>query len=183
MSLREIIVDAGQRVFYGEFFWSPAFSSHSPENEKDGWIDPDSEFGRFPKPLLVTANNYFWETGSYDCSMEDSIGIKLPAKHIVQGMKLHHNYREGHCYDSAQRLMAFDPSVFQEGAGALLMNRNAFIEFLAKKDYGVMWTILGEKQILESDVDEYKGRLEISASCFLEDGKFSYSNPICVFEK
>jgi hypothetical protein len=153
------------RVFLGEFFWAPAFEYHNiPYYHHDGWTcGPDN---RIPKQILVLSDQYMQEYSGYDCSIDETIHIYLPAKWLADGMGLRWNGVEGHFYDNKGNLIAFDPSVRTPGPGALLINRDVFLKFLNDNGYDLLWTILGEKNIIGGRMspDDWKGRLELTGT-------------------
>ena len=158
-------------IFLGEYHWAPAFLAHNvPYFGRLGWTRGDSE--RIPAPLLVTAERYFHDGSIYDCSYEDRFSINLPCKLIADGMNLTWNGVEGHFFDRNGELTAFDPSVREPGPGAVLVRREPFLEFLKNNDYGIIWTILGEKQAYDRSWsrDSYQGRLEINGAFTLNRG-------------
>jgi len=151
------------QVFIGEFFWSPAFEYFNiPYYHHDGWTQGHNN--QIPKEVLVTTDQYMLESTGYDCSIDDTIHIYLPAKWIVNNMCLHWNGVEGHFYDNQGNLIAFDPSIRTPGPGVLLINRDVFLKFLDDNGYDLLWTILGEKNYFGGSMspDDWKGRLELS---------------------
>lgn len=152
------------RVFLGEFFWAPAFEYHNkPYYHHNGWTDGYDH--PIPGKLLVSTDQYCQEHNSYDCSIDDHISVHLPAKWLVDQMKLHWNGIEGSWFDDGIAV-ALDPSVRICGPGALLMNRDKLLKFLYDNDYSIVWTVLGEKNILSfrTKPDRFVGRLEISGA-------------------
>lgn len=153
------------RFFLGEFFWAPAFEYHNISYYyDDGWTRGHNN--RLPKEVLVSTDQYLQEHGGYDCSIDETIHIYLPAKWLVDHMDLHWNGVEGNFFDNKGNLIAFDPSVRMCGPGALLINRDALLEFLNDNGYDVLWTILGEKNIIAEKMSHngWKGRLELSGA-------------------
>lgn len=158
------------RVFYGEFFWAPAFEYHNvPYYHHDGWTRGRENI--IPKEVLVSTDQYIKENGTYDCSIDETIQIYIPAKLIVEGMDLRWNGNEGNWFDRDGNLIAFDPSTRVTGPGVLLVNRDKFLDFLNDNDYAILWTILGEKNIIsDRPSQDWKGRLELSGA-FRNRGK------------
>lgn len=158
-------------VFLGEFFWSPAYEYHSFEySGYKEWTRGDNEC--IPKEVLITAEEYSWGHEDYDCSLDEGIGIYLPARWLVHHLGLRWNGVEGKFFDEDGNLIAFDPSVRAPGPGALLINRNTFLKFLNNNGYDILWTIVGEKNIIgEMARDEWKGRLKLSGAYRIHDGK------------
>jgi hypothetical protein len=153
------------KVFLGEFFWAPAFAYHdTPNYRHDGWTRGDDN--RIPKKVLVTTEKYAKEYNGYDCSIDQSIRLYLPAKWLVDHMNLRSNGIEGYFFDDKGNLVAFDPSVRNAGPGALLINREALLKFLNENGYEILWTLLGEKMATSGRVapETILGRLEISGA-------------------
>ncbi|MFC2146103.1 AVAST type 2 anti-phage system protein Avs2 [Acidobacteriota bacterium] len=161
-------------VFLGEFFWAPAFQYHgNSNNHHEGWTKwPRGGDKRIPREVLVSAVKYVQETPTYDCSIDDTISIYLPTKWLADNMKLQWNGIEGHFFNDKGNLIAFDPSVTSVGPGALLINRDAFMKFLDENGYDILWTILGEKEIIGGGFsdEDWKG-LEISGAYRILENK------------
>ena len=69
-----------RRVFFGEYFWAPAFSYHNvPYYGHDGWVGGKAE-DTIPKPILVTTDQYVREDKEFDCSIDESIRVYLPCQ-------------------------------------------------------------------------------------------------------
>ena len=161
-------------VFLGEFFWSPAFAHHNiPYYHHDGWTFGEIE--KLPKPVLVTTDQYLEESGTYDCSIDETVNIHLPAKMIADNMNLSWNGVDGHFFGLNGNIIAFDPSINAPGPGALLIRKDKFIEFLNNQGYDILWLVLGEKGIIGSRMQshEYEGRLELNGIYRLLNGKIN----------
>jgi hypothetical protein len=151
------------RVFFGEFFWAPAFLYHNvPYYHHDGWIGGEAE-DSIPKPILLTTDQYAQEASGFDCSIDEGIRTYLPCQRIVNGMDLHWKGIEGHFYNATGRLVAFDPSVNSTGPGAILMNRELLLKYLNENGYTLLWVVTGEKLIITGSIpgDDWPGRLNI----------------------
>lgn len=154
------------QVFLGEFFWSPAFEYHNTSYfSHNGWTDGDDN--KIPKKVLVTTDRYIQESFGFDCSVDESYNIYLPAQLLADQMKLRWNGVEGF-FEQAGRLIAFDPSVREVGPMACLINREALLEFLDQNGYDILWTFLGEKIILNGN--PLHARLELSGALRLKEG-------------
>lgn len=133
-------------VFLGEFFWAPSFMYYDkPTRSRRDWIE--GEDSRIPMPILITTDQYFQETG-YDCSLEESAQVMLPAKQIVESMRLTWNGTEGHWFDSAGHLVAYDPAVHHDGPHCLLFEQSRLRKFLNDNNLDILWTVLGEKRMI-----------------------------------
>jgi hypothetical protein len=159
-------------VFFGEFFWAPAFEYHNiPYYYHDGWtLGHDN---RIPKKVLVSTDQYMQERGGYDCSINETINVHLPSKWIADKMALRWNGVEGHFFNEKGDLIAFDPSVRTRGPAALLMNQYQFLTFLNENGYDILWTILGEKNMIGGGMShkEWKGRLELSGAFRIRENR------------
>jgi hypothetical protein len=119
---------------------------------------------QLPKPVLITTDSYVREYSGYDCSIDDTINLHLPARRIYDEMGLSWSGIEGHFFNGEGQLVAFDPTVRERGPSALLINKGIFLSFLKEKGYEIFWTILGEKMFIEPWKGQSKGRLEISGA-------------------
>ena len=158
-------------IILGEFFWAPAFrAQNTPYFGREGWTRLHDD--RIPAPVLVTTDGYFQESGSYDCSLDETINMMLPCKLLADGMGLRWKGVEGEFLDSSGGLVAFDPSVRTPGPGALLIRREALLDFLESEEYQVIWTVLGEKQLVGGAIEQerFQGRLEISGAFTVDAG-------------
>lgn len=160
------------RIFLGEFFWSQAFQYFdSPYFNHDGWTKGQGHT-RLPCEVLVTSDQYMQERGNYDCSIDDTISMYLPAKWIAEQMGLCWRGVEGCYFDRSGDLMTQDPSVGSAGPSALLVNKERMSEFLRAKGYRIVWTLLGEKDIragMHSTSENWPGRMEISGCLRLKN--------------
>jgi hypothetical protein len=110
-----------------------------------------------------------WEPG-FDCSIDYlSMNVYLPCDWIAEHMSLRWDGTEGHYPDPAGDLVALDPSVQARGPGALLIRKDKLERFLSENECVILWTLLGEKNILEGRTswEDWPGRLEISGAYIL----------------
>jgi DNA replication protein DnaC len=150
-------------VYLGEYAWAPAFLYyHIPYYHHNGWTN-DVKRGKIPAKILVTYDQYSSGEASKDCSTNDSISVKLPAKCIVDKMNLFQNYVDGRFLDEKGHLVAFDPSVFDTSMPKyVLILKDKLYEFLKRKGYAIFWTILGKKNIIGGrEIGQPLGWLEI----------------------
>lgn len=161
------------RVFFGEYFWAPAFLYHDvPYYHHGGWVG-GKDGDKIPKPILLTTDQYSQEGSGFDCSIDESVRVYLPCKWIADGMGLRWKGKEGHFYDVTGNLVAFDPSVNSAGPGALLINRDLFLKYLNENGYDVLWVVTGEKLVITGDIpgDDWPGRLDILGVFRMKNGK------------
>lgn len=134
------------QVLLGEYPSYPAFLDARP----NGWID-EVRHGKqkIPASVLVTDEGYLNEGSTHDCSIDESINVKLPAKWITDRMKLQQKYTDGRFYDGQGELVACYPFVFdRKPPSFLLMRKDKLITFLKKEKCSIFWTLLGEKQTI-----------------------------------
>jgi len=166
-----VMPEAGSRLRFllWEHYRSPQFLS-ALENE---W---ESEFGyheKFPAPILLTNDEYLREQGTHDCSVDETIGIDLPARWLVEKMKLSMKGRRGDFCDASGVIVAFDPSAHEPGPAALLIRKQSLLEFLASSGHRVCWTIRGEKNIYPpgfASHSNWLGRLEVNGAYTILSG-------------
>lgn len=153
-------------VFYGEFYWSPAYAFvDSPYYGHVGWTD-GGQFTRLPCKVLITCDQYLWESNSYDCSIDENISIYIPADELVRGMELRHPSLDGQWYDKDGQLIAQDPSVSMAGPGALLVSKEALRDYLDRSGCEIVWTVMAEKRVLTglSKDLEYPGHTVVNGA-------------------
>jgi hypothetical protein len=163
-------------IFLGEFFRSPAYRYFNvPYYHHSGWTRGYDE--EIPKKVWVSVEEYLREGSGFDCSVDEGYVIKLPTSLIVDGMNLSWTGREGHFFDGSGELVAFDPSVKEDGPGALLIKKDRFAEFLDDNGYAILWTVLGEKNDytggVMSNVWRSRGRLQLSGAYRFLDRKLT----------
>ena len=144
--------------------WAPAFrESYQQEVWQRGTFD------QIPVDLQVTTTDFLRESSGYDCSIEDSIRIKLPSAHIINAMKLRSYASEGEYFDPSGKLVAFDPSVKSPGPGALLFEKVALQRFLEANELTLFWTVCGEKQLIGGNDRTNLGWMQVSGVFQLKD--------------
>lgn len=166
-------------IYLGEFFWSTRYEYESVANLENDVGDYDwrggGEGSRVPKPILVTTEEYVHESKGFDCSIDETISIDLPTKMIVDKLNLCWNGVEGCFFGEKGQLTAFDPSVREPGPSVLLIREDALISFLKQNDFAVLWTLLGEKELIGGGVGDHiwKGRLELNGAYTITKGQIA----------
>jgi hypothetical protein len=164
--------DASDDVFVGEFFWSPvARDRDDPYYGRNAWTRDSDR--RLPSEVLPANDGYSWSASRYDCSVTESIGINLPCRFLVESMNLNWRGQEGCWYDSANQLVAFDPSVKSTGPSVLLFRKEPLLEFLNRNGLTLFWTLLGEKRTIGGRMgpEQYHGHLEINGAYVLSQNR------------
>ncbi|MHC4333064.1 MAG: hypothetical protein ACYSUP_00240 [Planctomycetota bacterium] len=109
--------------------------------------------------------------GGYDCSIEEGFRICIPSQEIVQKMNLNWVGYGGHWFDAKGNLIAFDPSVHEEGPGCMLTRKDSLLKYLNENGYDVIWAIIGAKRMLGGSMSSrhhFKGGLKINGAAKLE---------------
>lgn len=159
-------------VFIGEYPWAGSFLDiYTPYYSHDIWTRNSGDASRrVPDPILVTDDQYLSSGSSLDCSTDEAISISLPAKWIIDKMKLKQTYLDGRYFDSSGKLVAIDPVVYSsDSIGCLLFRKESMLSFLKKNKLRIFWTALGEKQIIGGPFSEreWLGSLRLSGACTL----------------
>jgi len=136
-------------IFLGEYPHACAFlDQYTPYYGRPEWVS-SADNPKIPARVLVTDDEYRSSGSDRDCSSEESISVKLPAKLIVDAMKLKQLYHDGRFFNDAEELVAYDPQIFdKEGFNQLLVKKRIFLEFLNTHNYSLVWTVIGEKMII-----------------------------------
>ena len=144
-------------VFVGEFPWAKTAIQYT--NQEEFWENGDDEL---PVPVIVTAVNYYRESTSHDCSIDESISALTPSAWLIQKMGLHWSGGNFRYVDSNNDLVAIDPSIEEAGAKVVLISKEKLVNFLEENKLVLIWTVLGERQLVGGSTQEWQGRLDIS---------------------
>ena len=160
-------------IFLGEYPNSLAFEDLRDDFNiwtKSGRGDDDLSI-----PVVVTDDSYLNEF-TLDCSHSESVSVKLPCKWLVNNMDLHHKHLDGRFFNKQANLITFATSIFKDNfPSALLINKQALINFLDERGYAIFWTLLGKKRLIGGSLSrkDFVGRLEISGAYAMNmKGKF-----------
>ncbi len=172
-------------IFLGEFFWSPAFRYYDePYYGQTHWCKGDAQRRGIPSEVLSTTLRYSSRKSGYDCSINEDFGICMPAREFVNGMGLRWTGFGGDWWDAENTVVAFDPSVREQGPGCALIRRDKLVSFLNKQGYGILWTIMGAKRMLGgslSGMDRFRGELKINGAATIRDQKVE-CQVTCLFQ-
>jgi hypothetical protein len=84
--------------------------------------------------------------------------------------------------DSTNDVVALDPSAEEIGPPAFLISKEKVTRFLSENNFELIWTVLGERQLVGGHHQEWYGRLEISGVYQLCYGVVS-GEPLNVWHK
>ncbi len=132
-------------VFLGEHAWAPA-SRHFQNPHYDGWRQPGNDC---PVKVRPAALEYLHESGSIDCSTDESFTFRLPIAELVTDLAIRWSGRRADFVDVADRLAAQDPSVQAGGPTGFLLRENVVREFLERQKLAMVWSIVGEKIVIQ----------------------------------
>lgn len=166
--------ESGNRyeMFSREYYWSPAqdyFMSDYYEGTE--WTEiHDRKSGDYVAEVNVTAQGFLWEE-EFDKSKEETISFLKPSTVINKGMDLKYSQREGEFIDNSEVVQCFAPNVYHDSKSYLLVRKCSFLKFLNENKLKIVWTVLGEKQIIggRSFGDDYLGRLEICGAYYFDN--------------
>jgi hypothetical protein len=159
-------------LFNREYYWSPAYKYFETEyysgiEEQDVH---DQNTGKFICKVIVPTESYAWSR-DIDKSKEDSVGFLKPCKKLFEKMSLNYSTNEGEFVSSNGEIICFDPHVYNNSKPYFLIQKKPFMKFLKDNKLKIVWTILGEKQIIGGRTfsEDYVGRLEISGTLYLNN--------------
>lgn len=159
------------QVFDREYYWSKAHQYFN--NYYYGGLEHHEielkDASKSKIEVTLTSCNYSWEKGN-DGSIEGSLNILKPSSFIYNGMGLKPTRNVAEFVNENNELCCFSPSLANKDKAYLLVNKRLFLEYLESNKLKVIWTILGEKNIIGGfSSKEYSGRLEISGAYKLNE--------------
>lgn len=125
---------------------------------------------QIPFQMLLPVENYLYESGTFDCSMDESISLALPAFSIASDLKIGFGGFDG-VYIAAPNdsPVAFNISS-GKGSYGLMFEKDALSKYLSDNNFGIFWAILSEKDLLGGlRYDSVPGRLDFSTGFNLEN--------------
>lgn len=165
--------ESGDRyeMFSREYYWSPAQDYFTTEYYGGTeWTEVhDKESGKYIAGVNVTAQGFLWEE-EFDKSKEETISFLKPSTVIHKGMDLKYSQREGEFLDNSDKVQCFASNVYHNSKSYLLVKKAPFLKFLKDNNLKIVWTVLGEKQIIggRSFGTDYLGRIEISGAYYFD---------------
>ncbi|HIF9126651.1 TPA: hypothetical protein ACX6SH_002969 [Photobacterium damselae] len=159
------------QVFDREYYWSKAYQYfnnyyHSGLEQHEIVLN-DSSNSKIE--VTLTTSKYLWEKGN-DGSIEGSLNILKPSTFIYDGMGLKPTTKEAEFVNNNNELCCFSPSVANRDKAYLLIKKRLFLDYLEANNLKVIWTILGEKNIIGGfRSKKHLGRLEISGAYKLNE--------------
>lgn len=156
--------------FFGEYPWAPPFRFIY---EEPVW--QDSRKG-IPCNLVPTSNELNIHF-SFDAYQTEAFNLTVPSHLFFSDLQLRWNARDGYVDKKGQKVF-FDPSIYEGGPSALVVNRNFLFDFLKRHDLSLLWTLLSEKSIIPGHMNHGPGYTEYSCAYLLmQDGSISLGKP------
>jgi hypothetical protein len=155
-------------IFNREYYWSPAYNYFNKEyysgEQKRKIIDRenDKEIG----DVIVTTDSYLWEA-QYDLSKEEAFRLLKPCSKLVEGLELSYRNNESYMYLGNGELICFDNSEGNSGHSCFYFKKSVLQDFLEKHDYKIIWTVLGEKNIIGGHGQDNYGRWPIVSGVYI----------------
>jgi hypothetical protein len=161
-------------IFSREFYWSPAHRYFfSEEHKGNSWQGIEGRDEKVVASVIVTTERFLWEEEN-DYSKEETISFLKPCTYIHAGMEMKYSKREGEFIDDSGHLVCFDPSVYNKSKSYLLIRQKPFLNFLEENNLKILWTVTGEKNIIDDfPRDDLPGWLIIKGIFGLENGEIS----------
>lgn len=158
------------RMFLGEHGWAPASRYFQNTYHGDaGWTQPSDEC---PVKLCQVAVKYIKESSDFDCSIDDSYTLRLPAEELLTKLGLRWTGRGAEFATSSGQLVAQDPTAIAPGPSTLLLRADVMQELHQREQLTLCWTVLGEKRILSAGFNgPYHPALRMSGAYVLEGAK------------
>ena len=128
--------------YLGEYPWHPVYDTLS------NWQADSSFHDIISKRHFIPVTEYFWEKGSCDFSIEESLSFYLPAKEFVDDLGLTRNPNSMGCWEIEKNVVFSDPSIAEYGPIYALIHEDMLRNWMTKKGLKIMWLIGGQKQLL-----------------------------------
>lgn len=141
--------------FLREYPWHPYYKDF------DVWRN-DEDSRTLKIQHLVPVNEYEWETGERDKSIDQYISLYLPNQQLIKDLNLKWSLGNFSTWENFNSEIIFmDPSGLEKGPSAALIKSEQFEQWLGENDLQVIWFIGGEKQIF-NDKGYVSKRLEFN---------------------
>lgn len=157
--------------YLGEYPWGILFTMY-PEQ----WHSRGGPEKKIPARLVPICNSV---SASYeeDAYQVGSITVHVPARTFFEDDTLRWDGLSGF-RDRQGHTRFLDPSIAEAGSSALLVDRSYLLDFLARQDLAVVWSVLGEKIFISGGPDS--PRLEFSRAHLLDQSGILRSSNLIV---
>lgn len=156
----------GHDIYLGEFPWHPDLADEA------SWSSRGPRHAR-PASAKPTTVEYRCEASGYDQSIDQTVGLELPAPWLARSLGLQMVSGRRPCFvDQAGQVVFFDPSVEQPGPTAALVDHAAFFAMLQREGLEALWVINGDKDVWSGAThrQELVGRYSHTQSYWWDQG-------------
>lgn len=157
------------RMFFGEYAWSPAFDyfNRHPDYDLNGWVRPNHGC---PVTVRLASVNCSCKPNDFDCSLEEDFDLQVPHWDLLKRLGLKWAGRGADFVEDGSNLAVFDPTAHEAGPTALLARDDIVRHYLRTSDMALCWTVVGEKRVIGREGSRsYQGALHISGAYTLGD--------------
>lgn len=99
-------------------------------------------------PVRPTVVAYLAESSTNDNSVDETINLHLPAPWLVKALDMTFLGGEQASYGKDDQVLFFDPTVFEQGSSAAIVDAEAFEAMLAAEKLAAIWVLTGERRVL-----------------------------------
>lgn len=132
-------IELSSEFYLGEYPWHPGLKGIDEWTSSTSWRAP-------PKPVRPTTAEYSRETGGYDFSIDRHVSVEVPAPWLASELNLHLADGRFPVYKNLSGDTVFlDPSIYEPGPAAALVDRDVFFRMLEERGLAALWIIAGEK--------------------------------------
>jgi hypothetical protein len=153
-------------IFIGEFSWGLPYHTWNADNYWE--YCTNITHGDLPYPVVVTTTQYSFSR-SFDCSTDETISALIPSAWLMKKMELRWSGEYFKFRNSNNEVVAFNP-LDELSPDNFLISKNKLVNFLTENNLDIIWTVLGERQLIGGNHNEWHGRLELSGVYRLKNG-------------
>jgi hypothetical protein len=153
-------------IFIGEFSWGLPYQTWNADNYWESHTN--ITHGDLPYPVVVTTTQYSFSS-SFDCSTDETISALIPSAWLMKKMELRWSGEYLKFRNSNNEVVAFNP-LDELSPDNFLISKNKVVNFLKENNLDIIWTVLGERQLIGGNHNEWHGRLELSGVYRLKNG-------------
>ena len=151
-------------VFLGEYPWHPSARYQSRSIDES------------PTDATKLAVDLNWES-EYDTSTQGAYYMLVSSSEFYNEFELEWNFDNCHLIDRNSELEIFDPTSLNKedswSQSTLLASKKPLLSQLESKQKTIVWSILGEKNVLGWSQSEHLGYVRIRGVYWIEDGEIT----------
>ena len=133
-------------IFIREFFWSDEYKKSVLESDY-GFAPFEIGNRCFDNVKIAPAYLIYSHSSSEDASSGESVSMLLPNAWLYNGMGLKYARENGVWVDKADNIVVVDNSHYGKGHEALLIRKDALLDYLNRAGLTLFWPILTERQL------------------------------------